>query len=52
MIEFSRLAAVVMLLVSVGTVAAQEQLPLVKVIATGGTIANTPSGRLHAGEVT
>lgn len=26
-------------------------LPLVKVIATGGTIANTPSGRLHAGEV-
>ena len=51
MIEFSRLAAVVILLVSVGTVAAQEQLPLVKVIATGGTIANTPSGRLHAGEV-
>jgi L-asparaginase len=25
--------------------------PLVKVLATGGTIANTPSGRLHAGEV-
>jgi L-asparaginase len=30
---------------------AQESLPLVKVVATGGTIANTPSGRLHAGEV-
>jgi L-asparaginase len=28
-----------------------EKLPLVKVLATGGTIANTPSGRLHAGEV-
>ena len=26
-------------------------LPLVAVVATGGTIANTPSGRLHAGEV-
>ena len=25
--------------------------PRVKVLATGGTIANTPSGRLHAGEV-
>ena len=31
--------------------AAQDKLPLVKVVATGGTIANTPSGRLHAGEV-
>jgi L-asparaginase len=30
---------------------AQDKLPLVKVVATGGTIANTPSGRLHAGEV-
>jgi L-asparaginase len=30
---------------------AQDRLPLVKVVATGGTIANTPSGRLHAGEV-
>jgi L-asparaginase len=30
---------------------AQEKLPLVKIVATGGTIANTPSGRLHAGEV-
>jgi L-asparaginase type II len=29
----------------------REELPLVKVLATGGTIANTPSGRLHAGEV-
>jgi L-asparaginase len=28
-----------------------DKLPLVKVLATGGTIANTPSGRLHAGEV-
>src|SRR5678816_1064168 len=30
---------------------AQEKLPRIKVLATGGTIANTPSGRLHAGEV-
>lgn len=29
----------------------QKNLPLVVVLATGGTIANTPSGRLHAGEV-
>lgn len=29
----------------------QKNLPLVAVLATGGTIANTPSGRLHAGEV-
>jgi L-asparaginase len=28
-----------------------KTLPLVRVVATGGTIANTPSGRLHAGEV-
>jgi L-asparaginase len=28
-----------------------RNLPLVAVVATGGTIANTPSGRLHAGEV-
>ena len=28
-----------------------SDLPLVKVVATGGTIANTPSGRLHAREV-
>jgi L-asparaginase len=32
-------------------VAPQDKLPLVKIVATGGTIANTPSGRLHAGEV-
>ena len=30
---------------------ARNDLPLVAVVATGGTIANTPSGRLHAGEV-
>src|SRR5690348_11007663 len=30
---------------------ARENLPLVVVVATGGTIANTPSGRLHASEV-
>ena len=35
----------------VGLANAQDKLPLVKVVATGGTIANTPSGRLHAGEV-
>src|SRR6185436_11229036 len=34
-----------------GSVQAQERLPLVKVVATGGTIANTPSGRLNAAEV-
>lgn len=28
-----------------------DRLPLVRIVATGGTIANTPSGRLHAGEV-
>jgi L-asparaginase len=28
-----------------------KSLPLIAVLATGGTIANTPSGRLHAGEV-
>jgi L-asparaginase type II len=33
-----------------GIVQAQG-LPLVKVVATGGTIANTPSGRLNAAEV-
>ena len=34
-----------------GVAHAQDKLPLIKVFATGGTIANTPSGRLHAGEV-
>jgi L-asparaginase len=29
----------------------EKTVPLVKILATGGTIANTPSGRLHAGEV-
>jgi L-asparaginase len=36
---------------AVAAVHAQDKLPLIKVVATGGTIANTPSGRLHAGEV-
>jgi L-asparaginase len=36
---------------SVSAAQAQDKLPLIKVVATGGTIANTPSGRLHAGEV-
>jgi len=44
-------AAAVTVAVAVGAAHAQEKLPLVKVVATGGTIANTPSGRLHAGEV-
>ena len=51
MIKPSRLVALVFFLVIAGAAGAQEKLPLVKVVATGGTIANTPSGRLHAGEV-
>jgi L-asparaginase type II len=51
MIDLSRCAAVFLLAVSVSAAEAQDKLPLVKVVATGGTIANTPSGRLHAGEV-
>lgn len=51
MIHIVRCAAVFLLVVSVSVAEAQEKLPLVKVVATGGTIANTPSGRLHAGEV-
>ena len=39
------------LVLVVASASAQEKLPLIKVVATGGTIANTPSGRLHAGEV-
>src|SRR5258708_10214576 len=39
------------LAVAAGVRQAQDKLPLIKVVATGGTIANTPSGRLHAGEV-
>ncbi len=45
-----RFAAMVLLL-HIGSAGGQENLPLIKVVATGGTIANTPSGRLHAGEV-
>jgi len=40
-----------LVLAAAAPAAAQDRLPLVKVVATGGTIANTPSGRLHAGEV-
>jgi len=43
--------AFIALLAGIGASAAQDKLPLIKVVATGGTIANTPSGRLHAGEV-
>ena len=32
-------------------VVSAQELPLIKVVATGGTIANTPSGRLNAAEV-
>jgi L-asparaginase len=39
------------LILCAASASAQEKLPLVKIVATGGTIANTPSGRLHAGEV-
>jgi L-asparaginase type II len=35
----------------IASASAQDKLPLIKVLAAGGTIANTPSGRLHAGEV-
>ena len=51
MTDFGRTAAVFLLVAGVSAAEAQEKLPLVKVVATGGTIANTPSGRLHAGEV-
>ncbi len=51
MIDFIRCVAVVLLFAGISATQAQEKLPLVKVVATGGTIANTPSGRLHAGEV-
>ena len=46
-----RLGAVLCFLCAASIVHAQDKLPLIKVVATGGTIANTPSGRLHAGEV-
>ena len=52
MIPFSRIAPVVVIVVAGMSAAwAQDKLPLVKVVATGGTIANTPSGRLNAAEV-
>lgn len=51
MIDTVRCAAIALLVSGVGAAVAQQQLPLIKVVATGGTIANTPSGRLHAGEV-
>jgi L-asparaginase len=51
MSELSRWAAALFFVAGAGVGVAQEKLPLVKVVATGGTIANTPSGRLHAGEV-
>jgi L-asparaginase type II len=44
-----RKALLAALLLAVG--AAHAQLPLVKIVSTGGTIANTPSGRLNAAEV-
>src|SRR5437762_9393301 len=46
-----RLLAFLSLLAGIAAAHAQDKLPLIKVVATGGTIANTPSGRLHAGEV-
>jgi L-asparaginase len=46
-----RYVALALLAAAMGAAHAQEKLPLIKVVATGGTIANTPSGRLHAGEV-
>ena len=47
----SRLLTALGLLLLIAPALAQDRLPLIKVVATGGTIANTPSGRLHAGEV-
>ena len=51
MIARTRYLALAFAAALAGAAHAQEKLPLVKVVATGGTIANTPSGRLHAGEV-
>jgi L-asparaginase len=51
MIDINRWAAAALVAACTGLAGAQDKLPLVKVVATGGTIANTPSGRLHAGEV-
>jgi L-asparaginase len=47
----SKIAFTAALVLFLGIGHAQDKLPLVKVVSTGGTIANTPSGRLHAGEV-
>lgn len=43
--------AAAVLALQMSSAGAQGSLPLIKIVATGGTIANTPSGRLHAGEV-
>jgi L-asparaginase len=43
--------AAALLAAAVAPASGQDKLPLVKVVATGGTIANTPSGRLNAAEV-
>jgi L-asparaginase len=51
MIDLSRWAVAALAAACASLAAAQDKLPLVKIVATGGTIANTPSGRLHAGEV-
>ena len=42
---------ILIVLLGINPALAQDKLPLIKVLATGGTIANTPSGRLHAAEV-
>src|SRR5581483_5290423 len=49
--EFMIRPLVCLFLAAIAPAQAQDKLPLIKVLATGGTIANTPSGRLHAGEV-
>jgi L-asparaginase len=51
MIRLICCAVITLVVAGPGAAGAQDKLPLVKVVATGGTIANTPSGRLHAGEV-
>jgi L-asparaginase len=51
MIRLVCCAAITLVVAAPVIAGAQDKLPLVKVVATGGTIANTPSGRLHAGEV-
>ena len=46
-----RVAAACVFALCASAAHSQGKLPLIKVVATGGTIANTPSGRLNAGEV-